>query len=73
MDTVLDVSGMTCGNCVRHVQHALERVDGVVHVSVDLETGTARVAHEARAVLSMLVAAVEEEGYTARARAAAQP
>jgi copper chaperone CopZ len=68
METLLDVTGMTCGNCVRHVQKALEQVDGVSSVKVELESGTARVEHDGRAALASLVAAVEEEGYGARAQ-----
>lgn len=70
METLLTVTGMTCANCVRHVDTALRRVDGVQDVRVDLSAGTARVQHDAPAALAQLVAAVEEEGYEARA---AQP
>ena len=32
----LNVSGMTCGSCVKHVTNALKALDGVVDVNVDL-------------------------------------
>ena len=35
----LNVSGMTCGSCVKHVTNALKTLDGVGDVSVDLATG----------------------------------
>ncbi|WP_420113149.1 heavy-metal-associated domain-containing protein [Pseudactinotalea sp.] len=39
--TTVDVEGMTCGNCVAHVTEAIEGVDGVLNVSVELRTGEA--------------------------------
>ena len=68
METLLDVKGMTCMNCVRHVERALAQVEGVAQVKVDLSHGTAAVEHAAGTSLASLVAAVEEEGYVASAR-----
>ncbi|MDR9390451.1 MAG: heavy-metal-associated domain-containing protein [Trueperaceae bacterium] len=59
----LHVEGMTCGHCTKAVETALAGVDGVTEVHVDLETGRARVDG---GDLAALVAAVQEEGYTAR-------
>lgn len=39
--TIVDVTGMTCGNCVAHVTEAIEEVPGVLNVSVELRTGEA--------------------------------
>lgn len=61
----LSVSGMTCQNCVKHVTHALEAVPGVQGVAVDLASGTAKV--EGTPDVQALIAAVEEEGYEAKA------
>ncbi|RDI95367.1 heavy metal-binding protein [Meiothermus sp. QL-1] len=61
---VLEIEGMSCQNCVRHVMEALKRVPGVVRVEVSLEPGQARV--EGQAAPEALVRAVEEEGYRAR-------
>lgn len=58
----LEVVGMTCGNCVAHVSEALEGVDGVGAVEVDLEDGRARVTG-ARLDRDALVAATRAEGY----------
>jgi copper chaperone len=58
----LNVQGMTCHNCVRHVREALEAVEGASNVTVDLETGVATVdGISAEAA----IAAIEEEGYQA--------
>lgn len=39
-----EVSGMSCGSCVAHVEEALREGEGVREVSVDLESGRATVA-----------------------------
>ncbi len=46
-EIVMQVTGMTCGSCVRHVTAALKAVQGVEDVTVDLASG--RVAVRARA------------------------
>ncbi len=65
METKLKVDGMTCGNCVKHVTHALEQVAGVTHVDVSLEAGEATIHHDEADVQAM-IAAVEEDGYRAK-------
>ncbi len=70
-DTVLVVEGMSCGSCVRHVTDALAHIDGVTGVEVKLADGLALVHHDAaRATVAQLVAALDEEGYPAREKAA---
>lgn len=60
----LSIVGMACEHCRCRVQRALEGVDGVTHVEIDLETGTANVQAEAGAVVREdLVAVVEDVGY----------
>lgn len=64
----LAVSGMTCGSCKRHVEHALSAVPGVSAAEVDLAGGTATVTYDpAAATLERLLDAVREEGYGAEA------
>lgn len=59
------VQGMTCDNCVRHVEKALKHVTGVVSVTVDLASQRATVEYDpAVASREALVAAVAEAGYT---------
>lgn len=65
METKLKVDGMTCGNCVKHVTHALAQVAGVKSVDVSLEGGEATINHDGADVLAM-IAAVEEDGYRAK-------
>lgn len=64
MITVLKIDGMTCGHCVAAVTKALEAVPGVESADVVLDGGRATVLHEG--IPGALVAAVEDEGYTAR-------
>jgi len=60
----LKITGMSCKNCVGHVQQALAGVAGVTGpVEVSLERGEAQVPGSADP--KALVAAVEEEGYNA--------
>jgi copper chaperone len=60
----LKITGMSCKNCVGHVQKALSGVAGVSGpVAVSLEQGEATVPGSADP--KALVAAVEAEGYHA--------
>ncbi len=56
---------MTCEHCKSAVQKALEAVEGVTAVNVDLDNGSAWVEGTAQA--DLLIAAVKEEGYNASA------
>jgi copper chaperone CopZ len=63
---VLKIDGMTCNHCVAAVERALRGQEGVNSAIVHLQQGTAEVDFEAGAIApEELVAAVEEEGYTA--------
>jgi copper chaperone CopZ len=63
--TTLGIRGMSCANCVRHVEQALKKVPGVIDVEVDLPGGTARVTHAPNADIDAMVTAVDDAGYTA--------
>src|SRR3954469_23523557 len=61
----LDVGGMTCASCVRRVEKALSRVDGVRSAEVNLATEKASVAFDPSSVtVDALTAAVGKAGYT---------
>jgi P-type Cu+ transporter len=61
----LPIQGMTCASCVRRVEKALRKVDGVTDAAVNLAAAKARVAYDpAVATLDGLRAAVEGAGYT---------
>lgn len=67
--TTLAITGMSCGNCTRHVREALSHIPGVTGAEVDLARGTAKVTHHPdRAPVERLLAAVQEEGYEVEVR-----
>jgi len=58
------VGGMTCAACVRRVENALQEVEGVVDVAVNLSTGRATVTHRAKwGGAAALKKAVSDQGY----------
>src|SRR5215213_7028892 len=60
----LPVTGMTCASCVRRIERALSKVDGVHEVSVNLATEKARVTYDpAVSSIGQLKAVVERAGY----------
>lgn len=66
-ESLLNVTGMTCQGCVRHVDAAVRKVDGVTAVEVALEGGRLRVTHDVeRAPVAAIEAAVSGAGYTAQ-------
>mgnify|MGYP002554566592 CR=1 FL=1 len=63
MEKVLKVEGMMCQHCQARVQKALEAVDGVQSVVVNLEEKTATVTMEKDVKPSALIQAVVDAGY----------
>lgn len=63
MQTELNITGMSCGHCVKAVEAALKAIPGVEAVQVSLEQGKATV--QGNASTAQMVAAVVEEGYAA--------
>jgi copper chaperone CopZ len=63
MKTTLDIEGMSCDHCVKHVKEALEGVAGVKSAAVNLKGNSAVVEHGDGVPLDALKAAVVEAGY----------
>lgn len=64
--TEISITGMTCEHCVTAVTEALQELDGVSSVSIQLNSGyisTAVIASEAPLPLSRINDAVREAGY----------
>src|SRR5258708_24974600 len=59
------MGGMTGASCVRRVERAMTRVDGVETASVNFAAETARVTLANDVPVPNLVAAVEKAGYEA--------
>ncbi|MHB1294903.1 MAG: heavy metal translocating P-type ATPase [Anaerolineae bacterium] len=61
---ILPIEGMTCAACVRHVERALSKVEGVLSVNVNLATERASVEYlPGMVTLEMLRDAVRAAGY----------
>lgn len=64
--TVIDITGMTCGNCTNHVTTELQGLSGVTSVEIDLHpqgTSHATVTSEEPLAASAIKEAVSEAGY----------
>lgn len=63
-EMMLNVKGMTCQMCVKHVTKALQSVAGVTDVTVSLDTNTAQVTFNPDLTgLPQFKAVVAEAGY----------
>jgi copper chaperone len=68
-DTILEVQGMSCPSCIRHVTSALADVDGVAKVDVKLRDGVVVVQHDKTlAPIDQLIDALGEAGYASKQR-----
>lgn len=63
MEKVLNIEGMVCGNCVKHVQKALAEISGVQDVVVHLESKSAQVQLIQPVADDVFKAAIEDAGY----------
>jgi copper chaperone CopZ len=74
MHTVeLEVQGMTCGACVKHVTKALQSVPGVNRVDVDLTKGRASVQGDLPSGAQPLIDALASIDYPAQLASSAAP
>ena len=63
--THLDVDGMSCSNCVRHVEDALRGLDGVENFEVQI--GKVRIDHDpTKLPPERVLEAITEAGYEPR-------
>jgi mercuric reductase len=62
----LEVGGMTCDNCARHVEQALKAVPGVQAADVSYKDGTAKVSGDVGGTSETLISALAGIGYSAR-------
>ena len=61
MKKKISIEGMSCEHCVAHVKNALEGIDGVSAVEVNLQGKYAAVETDVND--EILKEAIEEEGY----------
>ncbi|AIK38768.1 copper chaperone CopZ [Bacillus pseudomycoides] len=64
MTVTLNVQGMTCNHCKMAVTNALQELNGVNGVAVELQAGTVAVEYDEEKVnIEQLKDAIEEQGY----------
>ena len=61
---ILGVGGMTCNNCVNHVETALSNIEGVLDVEVNLEGAKATINTNGAPSQETLESAVTNAGYS---------
>ncbi|CAH0344272.1 copper chaperone CopZ [Bacillus sp. CECT 9360] len=63
-NVTLNVSGMTCGHCVKAVEGSVGKLEGVENVKVDLENGKVDVKFNANvATLDKIKETIDDQGY----------
>ena len=60
---VLTITGMSCHHCVMAVTKALNSIDGVADVTVDLATGKATFEETKPVDMEAIAAAIRKAGY----------
>lgn len=65
-ETVLQVKGMMCEHCKKHVENALLKVPGVARVEVSLKENSAKVYSNQEIDRNELINAVKDAGYEAK-------
>ncbi len=63
MATVLKVKGMSCQHCVMSVTKALNQLEGIKNVQVDLAKGEVRFDNMKEVASGRIEKAIEEAGY----------
>lgn len=63
MKKSIKVEGMSCGHCVNHVKNALEEINGVTDVNVDLNSKIAVIEADAEVKDGDIKFAIEDAGY----------
>lgn len=64
MTQEIQIQGMTCKNCVRHVTEALAAIDSVSEVEVDLASARAQITSSLAISREQLVTVLDEAGYS---------
>ena len=63
-NVILNVSGMSCGHCVKAVEENVGKLNGVNSVKVDLASGKVEVAFESEKLsLDTIKETIDDQGY----------
>lgn len=63
MVKVLQVDGMSCEHCVKHVTDAVNEIDGAKCVNVSLDENEVTVNIENEEILEKIIVAINDLGY----------
>jgi copper chaperone len=63
MLSVLRVKGMSCQHCVMSVTKALNQLDGIQSIQVDLQKGEVRFDNTKAIALNRIEKAIQDAGY----------
>ncbi len=63
MKTTVKIKGMSCDHCVMAVTKALNQIDGLSDVQVDLEKGEAAFEHGTSVDMAQIKQEIEKAGY----------
>ena len=63
MASILKVKGMSCQHCVMSVTKALNRLEGIKNVQVDLAKGEVQFDNTKAMLMDQIEKAIEEAGY----------
>lgn len=63
MKKKINIEGMMCTNCVRHVKQALIELDGIIDINIDLAGKCAIIETESPISDESIKNAIEETGY----------
>ncbi len=63
MEKTFKVIGMTCNHCVLRVKKALESIEGIEEINVDLNTGIVKIKASRDIPCDEIITAIEEWDY----------
>ena len=63
-----NIYGMTCSNCALHVRKAVEKLDGIKEVNVNIITNSMSITADDSLSSSLVCNAVKNAGYKAKLR-----
>jgi copper chaperone CopZ len=63
MTTSVKIDNLKCGGCANSITTGLTKLEGIEHVSVDLESSTVEITHSAEITLDTLKSKLAKMGY----------
>ena len=60
---IINVNGMSCNNCAKHVKNALDNIEGVNEAVVSLDDKNAEISYEGNIDEKVIEEAITEAGY----------